>query len=119
MATAVLPAAALEQSKKRMPQYQTLWLATSDKKTKAYPPVDQLIQQARTAGLDGLNLHAGFPIDHDFVAKVHQAGLKLYTWTVDDPEVARREAAAGVDGITTNRPEWLRSQLKLAGPSKP
>jgi glycerophosphoryl diester phosphodiesterase len=104
----------VKESKRRMPQYQTLWLATSDKKTKEYPPVDQLIKQAQAANLNGLDLHAGFPIDNEFVAKVHKAGLRLYTWTVDDPEVARREAAAGVDGITTNRPEWLRNQLKLA-----
>ena len=41
----------------------------------------------------------------------HDAGLKLYTWTVDDPAVARKQAAAGVDGLTTNRPGWLRKQL--------
>jgi len=44
--------------------------------------------------------------------KIHGAGLKLYTCTVDDPVVARAEAEAGVDGITTNRPGWLREQLK-------
>ncbi|MCX6902801.1 MAG: glycerophosphodiester phosphodiesterase [Verrucomicrobia bacterium] len=109
----------VKKSKERMPQYQSLWLATSDKKTKQYPPVDQLIKQAQAAHLDGLDLHAGFPIDSAFVAKVHQAGLKLYTWTVDDPGVAGQEAAAGVDGITTNRPEWLRGQLKLAIPARP
>ena len=38
--------------------------------------------------------------------------LKLLVWTVDDPVVAKRLAKAGVDGITTNRPRWLREQLK-------
>ena len=31
--------------------------------------------------------------------------------TVDDPVVARRLKAAGVDSMTTNRPRWLREQL--------
>ena len=31
---------------------------------------------------------------------------------VDDTAIARRLADVGVDGITTNRPEWLREQLK-------
>jgi glycerophosphoryl diester phosphodiesterase len=45
---------------------------------------------------------------------VHAARLKLYIWTVDSPSQARKLLAAGVDGITTNRPEWLRA--KLASP---
>ena len=73
--------------------------------------MEELIDQAKAAKLDGLDLASGFPIDSAFVQKVHAAGLKLYTWTVDDPEVARKEAAAGVEGITTNRPGWLREQL--------
>jgi glycerophosphoryl diester phosphodiesterase len=109
----------VKKSKAEMPQYQTLWLAAANNKTKEFPPVDELIKQVQLAKLDGLDLHSGFPINNDFVAKVHKAGLKLYTWTVDDPAVARQEAAAGVDGITTNRPEWLRNQLKLADAPKP
>jgi glycerophosphoryl diester phosphodiesterase len=40
------------------------------------------------------------------------AGLKVYVWTVDSPVQARRLVKAGVDGITTNRPGWLREKLK-------
>lgn len=43
--------------------------------------------------------------------RVRDAGLKLYVWTVDDAARAHELAALGVDGITTNRPEWLRAQL--------
>jgi glycerophosphoryl diester phosphodiesterase len=32
---------------------------------------------------------------------------------VDAPGKARALAAAGVDGLTTNRPGWLREQLGL------
>jgi glycerophosphoryl diester phosphodiesterase len=101
----------MKQAKAAFPKLQVLWLVGAEKKTKKYPPVDELIQQAKAANLDGLDLESGFPIDSGFAQKVHSAGLKLYTWTVDDPEVARKEAVAGVDGITTNRPGWLREQL--------
>jgi glycerophosphoryl diester phosphodiesterase len=104
------------QAKARMPQLEVSWLVSSDKETKKFPPVEELIAKAKAANLDGLDLNYGFPIDAEFVRKVHAAGLKLYTWTVDDPAVARRQVAAGVDGITTNRPEWLREQIK-AGPA--
>jgi glycerophosphoryl diester phosphodiesterase len=101
----------VKQAKAAFPRLQVLWLAGADSKTKQYPPVDELIRKAKAANLDGLDLERGFPIDSAFVQQVHGAGLKLYTWTVDDPELARKEAAAGVEGITTNRPGWLREQL--------
>ena len=34
----------------------------------------------------------------------HQRGLRVFTWTLDDPAVARKFAAWGVDGIITNEP---------------
>lgn len=93
--------------------HEVCWLSgyTEDKTTGRGPDIDDLIGKARAAGLDGLDLHWKFPIDAAFVGKVHAAGLKLYTWTVDDPIVARAQRAAGVDGLTTNRPAWLRAQL--------
>ncbi len=100
----------MRQAKAELPMLECCWLAGPNKK-KEFPPVDELISKAKAARLDGLDLESGFPIDSAFVAKVHAAGLKLYTWTVDDPAVARKQAAAGVDGITTNRPRWLREQL--------
>jgi len=50
-------------------------------------------------------------LDEAFARAVKDAGLKLYVWTVNDPAVAKRMAGLGVDGITTDRPGWLREQL--------
>jgi glycerophosphoryl diester phosphodiesterase len=102
--------------KERMPRLEVSWLVSSDSKTKEFPPIREIVAKAKAAGLDGLDLDSGFPIDKQFVETVRNAGLKLYTWTVDDPVVAKTEVLAGVDGITTNRPEWLRKQLSLAAP---
>jgi glycerophosphoryl diester phosphodiesterase len=100
-------------AKAQFPNHEVYWLHSwsKDPKTGQFPEVKDLIKKAKEAHLDGLDLQSGFPIDKEFVGNVHQASLKLITWTVDDPDVARREKAAGVDGITTNRPEWLREQL--------
>jgi glycerophosphoryl diester phosphodiesterase len=98
-------------AKEKFPSLQVFWLVSSDSKTKEFPPVDELITKAKAAKLDGLDLNSGFPIDSAFVRKVHDAGLKLFTWTVDSPVIARKEVDAGVDGITTNRPGWMRQQL--------
>lgn len=100
----------VRDAKALMPELEISWLV-SPKRGQKPPPIEELIDQAKAARLDGLDLNYGFPIDKGFVDKVHAAGLKLYTWTVDDAEVARGHKKAGVDGITTNRPQWLREQL--------
>lgn len=38
-------------------------------------------------------------------AKIHQAGFKVYTWTVNEPEDIQKMTDFGVDGIITNYPE--------------
>ena len=101
----------VKAAKAKFPNLQVYWLAGAEGKPKKYKPVAELIEKAKAAKLDGLDLEFGFPIDKAFVKQVHDAGLKLYTWTVDDAAVARAEVAAGVEGITTNRPGWLREQL--------
>ena len=99
-----------EAAKKKCPRHEVFWLHGWSKE-KQNPTVEQLIQKANDAGLDGLNLNYGFPINKEFVARVHAAGLKLYTWTVNDAAVGRALRDAGVDGITTDRPAWLREEL--------
>jgi len=106
--------ASAKAAKELMPEHDVYWLLSwnKNKKTGEYPNIDDVIAKTKAAKLDGLDLNSGFPIDKEFVKKVHGAGLKLYTWTVDDPAVAKAEVDAGVDGITTNRPEFLRAELK-------
>ena len=97
------------------PQAPIYWLAgyKADKATGKLPRIDDLIAKARAARFDGLNLDFKFPMDSAFVAQVKAAGLKLYTWTVNDAAVAKKLTAAGIDGITTDRPAWLREQLRV------
>jgi len=106
----------LKQAKQKLPALPAYWIVgyKEDKKTGKAPSIDDLIAKAKAGGLDGLDLDYKFPIDEIFVAKVHAAGLKLFTWTVDDLDVARKEKAAGVDGITTNKPRELRRALEPA-----
>ena len=104
----------LSHLKRRLPDYNCLWLVghKPDRKTgKVSPDLDEMIRLCKAADFDGLNLNFNWPIDRAFADKVHAAGLKLYVWTVNDAEVARRLVSAGVDGITTDRPAWLREQL--------
>lgn len=49
------------------------------------------------------------------VAELHEAGLAVLVWTVDDLEVAADLAAAGVDAICTNDPARLVEALRPRG----
>jgi glycerophosphoryl diester phosphodiesterase len=101
------------QARQRFPKIPVFWLVSPKKGSKGKSPtVEEMIEQTRAAGLEGLNLNYQFPFDSAFVGKVKAAGLKLYAWTVDDAEAARKLVEFGVDGITTNRPAWLREQLQ-------
>ncbi|MCY3018667.1 MAG: glycerophosphodiester phosphodiesterase [Planctomycetota bacterium] len=104
----------LQALKKEIPGHQACWLVGYERDKKTGQPsrdLEALIRQSRDAGLEGLSLSSDWPIDAAFARKVHDAGLKLYVWTVDDAALARRLVSAGVEGITTNRPAWLRQNL--------
>jgi len=92
--------------KKEIPAIPVFWLhytLSGSYKTK-------WISRAVDAGLDGLNFrHTG--ISQDYVEAVHRSGMKMFAWTVDDPEDAARLIEIGIDGITSNRPAWLKEQL--------
>jgi glycerophosphoryl diester phosphodiesterase len=69
------------------------------------------IRSAKEDGLDGLDLSQTWPLKPATVKEVHDAGLRLYVWTVNKPEDVRRFAGLGVDGITTDDPVMARRAL--------
>ncbi len=68
------------------------------------------INLVKGADLEGVSLSYSL-INEETAKQVSDMGLELFTWTVDDPEVAKRMAALGVRGITTNRPDYIREQI--------
>jgi glycerophosphoryl diester phosphodiesterase len=97
----------MKAAKELMPDVPVHWLC--DKRL-CIPYGRALARKAKAGGLDGLNVHWS-GLTRWFARAVKRAGLKLYIWTVDDPARAARLRAMGVDGITTNRPGWLRDQI--------
>lgn len=47
-------------------------------------------------------------LDADVIKKIKDAGFKIYTWTVNEPEDISAIKDLGVDGIITNFPERVR-----------
>ena len=50
----------------------------------------------------------------DYVERAHQAGNRVYCWTVDHPDDVELVWGLGVDAIITNRPAAVLDQLRQA-----
>ena len=108
---------ALKLAKTILPDVTMLYLTELDYSwlSKALSPsVDELIKRAKIAYLNGLNVWAGKTLNKNFIQKVKGAGLLLYVWTVNDPEIAKKLVSWGIDGITTDRAEWMTKKLQGA-----
>lgn len=65
---------------------------------------------AKDKKLDGFSLSYNI-ITESVAQQIRKLNLELFTWTVDDPDEARRLIALGVKGITTNRPDFIREEV--------
>jgi glycerophosphoryl diester phosphodiesterase len=104
----------IKKIKQFLPSYKALYLVDLDYTwmTKVFsPPVEKLIEKVKSAHLDGLNVWAGKLLTEEFAHKVKSAGLLLYVWTVNDPFHAQKLISWGIDGITTDRAEWMKQKL--------
>jgi len=50
------------------------------------------------------------------IERAHDLGLKVNTWTVNDPAVMKTLLQWGADAITTNDPQLLQEELKATAP---
>jgi len=72
---------------------------------------NMIIEKALFVKADGINIEFNPFIDSSLIKKVHGLGMKFYTWTVNDISDAKNLMAWGVDGITTDRPGWMKTNL--------
>lgn len=100
--------------RRALPSCPVLWLGSVRRSLlpRRFRNPDALVRVACDAGFNGLDLHANRWLNAPVVERVRAAGLGLYAWTVDRLPIARRLAALGLDGITTNRPGWMRQHLR-------
>jgi glycerophosphoryl diester phosphodiesterase len=54
-------------------------------------------------------------VDARLVAEAHALGLVVVPWTVNEPAEMRRVLDLGVDGMISDRPDRLRSELEARG----
>lgn len=76
-------------------------------------PVDDLEAELETVadlGYEHVGVHHE-DLTADLVERVHARGLGVTAWPVNDPETVERAVDDGVDAITSDRPDVVRSAL--------
>lgn len=98
------------RTKEELPKHVVAYISRYERDGNK-PPIEDLIKRAVDGQLDALDLDGNKGVSAKEAQKMKAAGLGYYVWTINDPQRARELIADGVDGITTDRPDWLRKQL--------
>jgi glycerophosphoryl diester phosphodiesterase len=61
--------------------------------------------------LHGVNIENIPKFDKEYIERCRQNNLYVYCWVVNDETRAKYLVDSGIDGITTDRPGWLRKRL--------
>lgn len=75
--------------------------------------IDWVITKSQKENFNGL-MFSDIAIDENLIKQTKINNLKVYAWTVNSANIARRLASWGVDGVITDRPGWMRDQLKIS-----
>ena len=101
--------------REQFPVHPILWIPPISRKS-AKPKPDHIwqswIHSARQSRFHGIAVDHRHHITRESIRIAHDAGLSVFVWTVNETAAARRLVAAGVDGVITNRPAWIRKHLK-------
>jgi glycerophosphoryl diester phosphodiesterase len=96
----------ISDTKKAFPQNPCYWLCSNAELLKKNLPL------VPGTGLNGISLSWNI-ITREVANETARLNLELFSWTVDNPEEAKRLISLGVKGITTNRPGWLNEQILI------
>lgn len=73
--------------------------------------LNTLVGQVKALGCDWINMDCDV-FTPDMPAVIHEHGFKLGLWTVNTAEEMRHCAAAGVDSLTSDRPDLFATVLR-------
>ncbi|HUF63839.1 MAG TPA: glycerophosphodiester phosphodiesterase family protein [Verrucomicrobiales bacterium] len=107
----------MSAAKRRFPHFLCHWLVSVEQiegTNEWEPPIPEVAARAQAAGFDGISLGNAPALDAEAARIVRAHELLLLVWTVNNAGRARALSALGVHSITTDRPGWLRKQLREA-----
>lgn len=106
------------ECKKLLPNLKCHWLTgyKKDEKTGEFKPsLAEVVATLERSHADGLGSQGDMNyVNAEFLEDLCEEGhCEFHVWTIDDPKVARYYQKLKPWGITTNRPGFIREQLKL------
>lgn len=106
------------ECKKVLPNLKCHWLTgyKQDEKSGEWTPsLGEVVATLERSHADGLGSQGEMKhVDAEFLEDLCDEGhCEFHVWTIDDPKVARYYQKLKPWGITTNRPGFIREQLKL------
>ncbi len=96
--------ATIVKAHETFPKNKCYWLSSTK-------PNNNKLKEVADAGLTGINVRDA-AIDKELMTDAQKHNLEVLTWTVDDPQEAKRLTDLGVKGLTTNRPKWLKEEMQ-------
>ncbi|MDR3667807.1 MAG: glycerophosphodiester phosphodiesterase family protein [Ignavibacteriaceae bacterium] len=108
----------MAEIKKAMPQFEVFRIKRVDRENiilNSYR-ISRLIKSAKKNNLDGVSLSYSGWLSKKKIGKIQSSGLKVFVWTVDNPRRALRLMNSGTDGIISNKPTWLKENIKARQP---
>ena len=58
--------------------------------------------------LRAIAIHPNFSsLDQEVVNTIHDAGFKIYSWTINEPDAISKAMEFGIDGIITDFPDRI------------
>ena len=106
------------ECKRLLPNLKCHWLTgyKQDEQTGEFKPsLADVVATLERSHADGLGTQGEMKhVDADFLEDLCDEGhCEFHVWTIDDPKAARYYQKLKPWGITTNRPGFIREQLKL------
>jgi glycerophosphoryl diester phosphodiesterase len=101
----------LRQSKREMPECTAYWIHDAGRLDEYIK--NWIVKKCSKVGIDGFMFSAE-AVNRELVEFVHEANLELYTWTVNSAKLVNNLKRWQVDGVITDRPGWLREQMRLS-----
>lgn len=104
----------LKSAKTQFPHLDVYWLVEINPYTpyERWPEeIRKSVLAAKNAGMNGLCVAGNAVASPYFVSQAKAANLKFFIYTIDSGSKAKRFAEMGIDGIITNRPDYVREAL--------
>lgn len=101
--------------KENFNSHEVFWLRNVEKNYLQFWKLkhDEIISESLRHKLDGLDVKYSKSVNYEFADKIKSAGLKLFVWTVNNPENAIDLINMNVDGITSDNQYYLREKIGL------